>query len=278
MHEVGGSSPPAPTIIKIRVLRALFFLMAGKGQYNDRGEMEEDANIKEEIKKLIQLQELDAEIFDLQSKKETFPLRIKEMDDSLESKKSGMKNAEEELKKAQLSKNEKETDMQAKEELIKKHDGELYQIKSNKEYKALQQEIDSIKADVSLLEEDLINLFDEIEKAQARCGEEKKAFEEEKQKVEREKQNIRTEEKALSERLAELGVRRNEFVGTIDPDILGQYDRILKNRGRTALARIDEGFCSECNIHLRAQTINEVRLKKKIVHCENCARILYAEN
>jgi len=252
--------------------------MAGKGQYNDRGEMEEDANIKEEIKKLIQLQELDAEIFDLQSKKETFPLRIKEMDDSLESKKSGMKNAEEELKKAQLSKNEKETDMQAKEELIKKHDGELYQIKSNKEYKALQQEIDSIKADVSLLEEDLINLFDEIEKAQARCGEEKKAFEEEKQKVEREKQNIRTEEKALSERLAELGVRRNEFVGTIDPDILGQYDRILKNRGRTALARIDEGFCSECNIHLRAQTINEVRLKKKIVHCENCARILYAEN
>ena len=240
--------------------------------------MAEGADIREEIKKLIQLQELDTEIFDLQSKKETFPVRIKEMDDSLEAKRSGMKEAEDELKKTQLAKNAKETDMQAKEELIKKHDGELYQIKNNKEYQALQQEIDSIKADVSLLEEDLINLFDEIEKAQARCEEEKRIFEEEKQRIEKEKQNIKAEEKALSERLNELGAKRDDFVKTIDQGILGQYERILENRGRVALARINGEFCSECNIHLRPQTINEAKLKKKITCCESCARMLYAED
>jgi predicted nucleic acid-binding Zn-ribbon protein len=240
--------------------------------------MTEGVVIKEEIKKLAQLQGLDTEIFDLRSKKEAIPLQVKEMDESLESKQSGAKNAEEELKKIQLTKNEKEMDMQAKEELIKKHESELYQIKNNKEYKALQQEIDSIKADVSLLEEDLINLFDEIEKVQARCEGEKKIFEEEKQNVEKEKQNMKAEEKALAERLNELNAKRGEFVKTIDPGILGQYERILENRGRIALARIDGEFCSECNIHLRPQTLNEVKLKKQVVCCESCARILYAED
>ena len=73
--------------------------------------MTENHNIAEQIKKLVQLQNLDTEIFDLKAKKETFPERIKEMDESLNSKKGGMESAEEELKNLQVAKNEKETDM-----------------------------------------------------------------------------------------------------------------------------------------------------------------------
>jgi len=56
------------------------------------------------------------------------------MDDSLEGKKAGMKSADEAFKSLQVSKGEKETDMQAKEEQIKKYEADLYQIKNNKEY------------------------------------------------------------------------------------------------------------------------------------------------
>lgn len=234
-------------------------------------------NYKEEIKKLIDLQEMDAEIYDLRSQLEVFPTRIKEMDDSLETKKGGMEAADEALKMLQVSKNEKEMDMQDKEEKIKKHESELYLIKNNKEYTALKHEIDSIKADVSLVEEDIITLFDEIEAAQSRCAEEKKIFEEETQQVEKEKQVIKGEEKQLTERVNSLASQRAEVVSAIDPALLGRYEAILESRGRIALTKVTDEFCGGCNMHLRPQIINEATLKKNIVVCENCSRILYAE-
>ena len=239
--------------------------------------MSDGIGIKNEIKKLIQLQEMDSHLFDLKSQLETFPERLNEMDESLEAKKGGMEEAEEDLKRLKVLKGEKETDMQAKEEKIKKHDGELYQIKNNKEYQALQQEIDSIKADVSLVEEEIIKLFDEIEAAQGRFEEEKKKFEEERESVEKEKGVIEEEEKKFSLELDGLKAKRGEFTSGISSGVLGKYQRILDKRGKTALAKVEGNFCSECNMQLRPQIINEAKLQKALVFCENCTRILYAE-
>ena len=237
--------------------------------------MPNEQNYKEQIERLITLQQTDSEIFDLQSRKDEIPVRLKEMDDSLNDKKGGMEQAEEEYKRLQVAKNEKETEMQAKEEKIKKHEGELYQIKNNKEYKALQDEIDSIKADVSLIEEDIIRYFDDIEAAQKKLDEEKKIFEDEKNAVEKEKQLIKAEEQELTKQLGDLKAKREECTKSIDPELLSRYTRILEKWGRVALAKIEGEFCSECNMQLRPQIINEIRQCKEPVFCENCARILY---
>jgi len=238
----------------------------------------ENANIPEQLGKLKVLQALDTDIFDVKSRKEEIPVRIKEMDEILAGKEGGMKAAEEELKRLQVTKNAKENDMKAKEEKTSKHEAELYQIKNNKEYSALQKEIDSIKADISLLEEEILKYFDDIEAAQARLDDEKKAFEEEKKKADREKGLIKEEEKQLTDRLTELTAKRSEAAGGVEQDILEQYEKILKLRGRTALAAVKDHSCSECNMTLRPQVINEAQMKKQIVYCENCSRILYAED
>lgn len=240
--------------------------------------MPDDVDIKEEIEKLVRLQELDTEAFDLQARKEEIPVKLKQMDDSLKTKMGGMKSAEDTLKALQVLKNEKETEMQAMEEKISKYEGDLYQIKNNKEYQALQQEIDSVKADVSLAEETIINLLDEIEAAQAAFEDEKKIFETETQNAEKEKGSMKEEEKKLGEQLGELTAKRTEIAGTISPDILNEYERILENRGRVALVEINGEFCGACNLQMRPQVINEARLKKRIILCENCTRILYAKD
>ena len=123
-------------------------------------------NFKEQIEKLITIKGIDAEVFDVTSRLEVFPERIREIAASLEEKQEGMKKSEEDLKRVQLEKNEKEMDMKAKEEKIAKYESELYNIKNNKEYKALQQEIGSVKADVSLLEEATIKCYDKISEAE----------------------------------------------------------------------------------------------------------------
>ena len=69
-----------------------------------------------------------------------------------------------------------------------------------------------------------------------------------------------------------------EFAGTIDAGTLGQYERILKKWGRIAITEVNGEFCGVCNMQLRPQIINEAKLQKNLVFCENCARMLYAQN
>jgi predicted nucleic acid-binding Zn-ribbon protein len=239
--------------------------------------MTELTNYKEQLSKLIQLQEIDVEIYALRSKKDSFPVKIEELNKSLEEKTGSMEAAEKESKDLQVAQGGKETEMGTNEERIKKLEGDLYQVKTNKEYKAIEQEVESVKADVSLLEEDIINLLDKIELAKAKHAEEKKVFEEEKQKVNKEQEGIKAEEKEIATRLAELEGKRKEFTQGVDADILARYNKILENRGGTALAKVSGLFCGECNMTLRPQAINEATLKKNPVFCENCSRILYAE-
>lgn len=242
-----------------------------------RGHMSDSIDMKQQLEKLMDLQKMDSELFDVRAKLETYPIRLSEMDASLEDKKEGMIASEEAFKKLQILKNSRETDMDEKEDKIKKHEGELYKIKNNKEYQALKNEIDSIKADVSLIEEEIIGLFDRLEEAKAGCDEEKRKFSEESALVEKEKSVIRNEEEELRSRLRALEAERDEFTGSIDPPVLAQYQRILNKWGRVAVAVINGEFCGECNMHLRPQIINDAKIKRDLVLCEICTRILYAQ-
>jgi len=238
---------------------------------------ESNANVKEQIEKLIRLQEVDAEIYDLEEKKEYFPARISEIDSSLETRTSGITAAEEELKKIQVEKNDKENQIKGKEEQIAKHEADLNQIKTNKEYKALLDEINNIKADISVIEDGVIAILDRIDEAQAKIEEEKKIFDEEKAKTDKEKEIIKAEEKEVDARLSELTGKREGFLQGVDKEILATYERIRENRGKIAIAKINGSLCGECNMTLRPQVINEAKMKKKITFCETCSRILYAE-
>lgn len=239
--------------------------------------MADDIDLKGQLKSLISLQEIDSEIYDLQIEKETFPGKVREMDSVLEQKMAGMKSAEDELKKLQVAKNEKENDLASNEEKIKKHDTELTQIKTNKEYKAMLDQIGSLKADVSLLEEKIIGLLDEIAAAQSKWEEEKKLFEEEEKKDKKEKEEIKSREREIDAHLDKLKGKKKELTKAVDGELLATYEKILENRGRHALAKVNGEFCDECNMRLRPQIINDAKLQKGLVICENCSRILYTE-
>ena len=63
--------------------------------------------------------------------------------------------------------------METREKEIKKYQTQLYQIKTNKEYMSLQKEIEGLKADNSVLEDDILESMERIDKLKAEIAEEK---------------------------------------------------------------------------------------------------------
>jgi len=239
--------------------------------------LEGSKTIKEQIGFLIQLQGIDAEIYELNREKSQVPYKFKAMDDELEIKKVALKEVEDKLKSLQLKLKDKEIALQQKEEQVKKLQLQLYQIKTNKEYTAMLTEIEGIKADNSILEEEIIRLMEEIDSVKIKIVEEKKIFEENVQQINKEKEKINNRIKEIDSRLAELNTERERIVPNIEKKILARYDRVLKNRDGLAMVKVIDGACGGCHMNLPPQVISDVKMREDIVVCGSCSRILYLD-
>lgn len=234
-------------------------------------------DISAELKKLVELQGLDKRIFDLKQKRGEVPVLLERLHKAFEDKKTNYKSLESNLQKMQLKQKEKEGDLGAKEEGIKKTQSQLGVLKTNKEYQAKLAEIESLKADKSVIEEEILRLMDEIEAAKKALDEEKKVLAGEEKVYSEEKRAVEEQAKDTDASLqAEEGKRQIAAAG-IDKKILQAYEHILHGRGGVALVQVSNNSCEGCHMRVPHQVINEIKMYNRLITCENCNRILYLE-
>jgi hypothetical protein len=229
----------------------------------------------EQIKILVEFQKIDAEVYRLKKELSFIPESRKKIEQDFDKKKVGLKAAEDALKARQLEQKNKELELLEKEDKIKKLQSQLYQLKSNKEYAAMDLEIKGLRADKSLLEEDILTLLDTVDQAKAKCVAEKEALAVEEKKSKEEVDILNKRAAELQAMIAELEENRKKYVPNAEPRLLSQYERVLKGRDGLALVPVVNGSCGGCHMELPAQTVNEVQLHEKLIVCESCARMLY---
>lgn len=235
-------------------------------------------DLKDEIRKLIDVQAIDSDIYQLERELNSVkPAVIAELKSILESNKKSLADLEEEFKQGQIKKKEKEMNLSAKEEAVRKSQAQLYQLKTNKEYDAKLKEINSLKSDVSVIEEEILRIFDEIDKRSEELNTKKKSLVENSRET---ADKIAAEEKEMKEIESKINVlkdKRGILVKEIAPNLLSQYEHLVKNRQGIALVPLKEGKCGGCHMVLPAEVSNQVKQYKNIVQCEMCARMLYLE-
>ncbi|MFH1189316.1 MAG: C4-type zinc ribbon domain-containing protein [Candidatus Omnitrophota bacterium] len=234
-------------------------------------------NAEEQVKLLVELQKLDSQILKMEDELNSIPEKLSKFENDLNEKSANLKKHEDNAKALHLKRKEKEVELQTKEDTIKKYTTQMYQVKTNKEYTALQEEIARVKADNSLIEEAILKIFDQVDAENREVASQKEflkkeeaAMREEKKKLDADSVRIKSDLGALKSQRAELGLK-------VDQKILVRYDRILANRGGLAVVPIIGESCQGCFAHIPAQIINEVRMKNSIIGCDGCTRILYLE-
>jgi predicted nucleic acid-binding Zn-ribbon protein len=233
------------------------------------------ASVKEQIDILVQLQKLDARIYDLHRELEQKPPEIESLRQILQGKENAVKAGEEKLKSQKVKLKEMELDLKVKEENVKKLQIQLYQVKTNKEYSLMQKEIEGLKADNSLLEEGIIKFLDSIGSLEQEIVKEKESLHADKIKTDGEVHEIEQRVDSLKEELKSIETQRAEVARGVEKNLLLRYERVLVNKNGRALAGVLNDSCGGCNMALPPQVINEIRLSEKIITCENCQRILY---
>jgi predicted nucleic acid-binding Zn-ribbon protein len=240
--------------------------------------MSETETVKRDLETLKQVQVLDKQIYDMSQDLLNIPAELTVHQQEFETAKKSVEAREAALKTARLKQKEKELELAQKEEHIQKLQGQLMQVKTNKEYSAIQHEIATAKADDSVLEEVILKLMDEVEQSAGELATGQDRLKQEEKKLEAKKAECRDRKKSFEEKIVELQAKKKTSMDEVSRETASLYEKILVKKQGVALAAIDGENCSSCRITLRAQVQNEVRLKEAIIVCENCSRILYDED
>lgn len=235
-------------------------------------------NLKTQLATLVELQEVDSQIYSLNEEKRLKPGELESLKANFEAKKQDLANLEKSALDLQKEKKDRELELASKEENMKKLQAQLYQLKTNKEYNAMLGQIQDAKADASLIEDKILESLEKIDKVKAGIDSEKKNLQQAEQVFNTEKNKIEDRIKEIDDRLAQLDSQRSQIIPKIEKKILTQYERILKNRDGLAIVRIKNNTCMGCNMHTPPQVINLIQMYERIMICEVCNRILFIDD
>lgn len=228
-----------------------------------------------DLKAVIEVQQIDQQVAELTAQIDSLPKQIQ----TLQAKLDDFIHAHDERKK-RLAANLKERkdlegDIKVIQEKISKHKDQLYQMKTNDQYKAMVKEIEGEEAHIRQIEDTILEKMIEAEEIQTLVQEAAARLEGEKARVAGEIKGLESErQKDLDER-DQLQARRKEVAATLTGGILELYERIRVARPGVAVAEVRDGLCMACNVRLRPQRYNEVRSSDALMTCDNCNRILY---
>jgi len=232
--------------------------------------------LKDEIRKLVELQKSDLEIYKLiQDKDVVKPASLEELKKTFTDNKKNLIAAEAALKAAMVKKKDKELELSSKEEDNHKGQAQLYQLKSNKEYQAKLTEIASRKADISILEDQIIKLMEDVERKDAEVKAAKEAFSQDERKFKDEEAKINTEISELAVQIKIIEDRRVGISRDVDAAILKIYESTLKKRAGLAIVPVHDQNCGACHMSLTHQKLNEIKMYGNLVFCDSCVRIMY---
>jgi len=238
----------------------------------------EQTNLKEQLSSLIKLQAIDSEIYALTQSKLAKPQEIKTLEAAFESKKQELSQAEKALLDLQKQKKDQEGELAAKEEAAKKLQGQLFALKTNKEYQTMLQQIADAKADGSVIEDKILQIMVLLDNAKINSDKEKAKLKEEEVIFNDQKAKIQASVKEIDEKLAGLETQKKTMAPGIDSKVYAQYERILSMRHGLAITTVKNNSCQGCNMFVPPQVINLIKMYDKIITCENCNRILYIED
>ncbi|MFH1369320.1 MAG: C4-type zinc ribbon domain-containing protein [Elusimicrobiota bacterium] len=230
---------------------------------------------KDKLNLLITLQEKDAVLDSLRLQAEAVPVKIDELNAKIEETRAAFDSLKNEITQLQVTKRQKELELEGQETEIKKHTSELNSIKKNDAYKALLSEIEESNHAKSLLENEILEIMEKIDVESKEVRERERQNRQEEAHVQVEISKLEIELNGLNGEVSKLDSERQEFAKNVPDNLQKKYDYIREGRSGLAIVYIDGENCSGCHIALRPQIINEVFKEQDFVYCDSCSRILY---
>lgn len=229
----------------------------------------------ETIEKLLILQDRDKQIRRVKTELDHIEPERQMLKAKSSGAQGGLDAAKLKVKAIESKRKDLELEVGAKKQLIDKYANQQLQTRKNEEYRALAHEIEGCKEGIIKIEDQEIELMEQTEVALKEVAGATKLAAEAKKLLDDQVALLNVREENLKKDLAKLQANREELAAAVDESSRGRYERLMKNKGDSAIVGIEHGVCGGCHMKLPTQILVTCQAQAELVPCNNCGRILY---
>jgi uncharacterized protein len=234
-----------------------------------------DFSVEEKLVNLHKLQTVDSSIDQIEILRGELPMEVKDLEDEVQGLVNRQNRIEEEINGITEFIESKKAAIKESEELIAKYEKQSENVKNNREFEAINKELEMQGLEIKLAEKHIRDANEELTEKIKVLDAAKKTI--------AVKDGVLTHKKSELEKIIadteieekELRSKSEAARSHIDDRLLYSYDRIRNSyRNGLAVVTVERDACGGCFNSIPPQRQSEIRLHKKIIVCENCGRIL----
>ncbi len=241
----------------------------------DKTKAEKEYTVEERLKTLYELQTMLSEIDRIKTLRGELPLEVQDLEDEIAGLETRVQNFQNEISNLQIEIAKKKEEINNSRTLIEKYTSQQDNVRNNREYDFLSKEIEFQNLSIELCEKRIReftamdkNKREEVENCQAALAEHRAVLQEKKEELDEIVAETRQDEEKLRDKAKKLEQQ-------VDPRLLSAFKRIRKNaRNGLAVVYIQRDACGGCFNKIPPQRQLDIKLRKKIIVCEYCGRIM----
>jgi predicted nucleic acid-binding Zn-ribbon protein len=232
-------------------------------------------SVEEKLNSLVHLQKVDSKLDEIRILKGELPMEVADLEDEIQGLHARQMRIEEEINGITDFIEQKKEAIKEAQALIKKYEKQSENVKNNREFEAINKEMEMQQLEVKLCEKHIKDANEEIGEKALLLDKAKKAI--------AGKEGVLNTKKGELEKIISTTEREEqdfqkeaqEARKHVDARLLASYEKIRKNyRNGLAVVPVERDACGGCFYSIPPQKQSEIRQRKKVMVCENCGRIL----
>jgi len=232
-------------------------------------------SVEEKLKALYQLQTMLSEIDKIKTLRGELPLEVQDLEDELAGLNTRIEKIKGEITDLTKSIADSKVAIERSKSLIAKYTEQQDNVRNNREFDALNKEIEYQNLNVELAEKHIRDFSaamnaknEELQHSQDLISEKSEDLNIKKGELQEIIEETRQEEEKLRERSKSIEL-------TVEPRLLQSFKRIRNNtRNGLGIVYVQRESCGGCFNKIPPQRQLDVRMRKKIIVCEYCGRII----
>jgi len=234
-------------------------------------------DVKEQIKILLALQGLDAQIIEHTKQLKALPNQLEEITRDVTQLEEVVNQERSELEQEDKWKREKEEEHEFIETQIGRLRKQMQESTAHRETLALQRQLDSSRKQSGDLEDELLQTMQAVEARRAAIDDHEASLTQLKELLTKEDAEIRKEMKKVQTVLNKVKAKREAGSTGLEPSVKARYDKIASFRHPSVVEAVD-GHCSGCNMALLPQLYNTLYYANSMEVCPMCMRMIYLKS
>jgi predicted nucleic acid-binding Zn-ribbon protein len=232
-------------------------------------------SVEEKLSSLVRLQKVDSKLDEIRILKGELPMEVADLEDEIQGLHARQMRVEEEINGITDFIEQKKNAIKEAQELGKKYEKQSENVKNNREFEAINKEIEMQQLEVKLAEKHIKDANEEIAEKAIALERAKKAIASKESVLNGKKGELEKIITATEKEEKQYNEQAEEARSHVDARLLASYEKIRKNyRNGLAVVPVERDACGGCFYSIPPQKQSEIKQRKKVMVCENCGRVL----